>query len=67
MLTRSRPDRSCVDCGCSAPADASEYTLFSKKYGWRLTREISATGELVLEWRCPGCFAKVRSKGEGDP
>ncbi|HVJ17982.1 MAG TPA: hypothetical protein VM686_21325 [Polyangiaceae bacterium] len=58
------PERSCVDCRRSSPAQASEYTLISTRYGWRLTKETAPDGRAVLEWRCPECFAKHRGKAK---
>ena len=55
-------DRKCVDCGRCSPANASEYTLFSSKYGWRITRGVSASGEILIEWHCPECFARLRAQ-----
>lgn len=46
----------CVDCSTLSPPTHSSFTLISATYGWRLQRDIhSQTGEVVFEWRCPGC------------
>jgi hypothetical protein len=65
------PERRCVDCRRPAPEQASEYTLISSRYGWRLTKATSTAGETVLEWRCSECFAQYRTRagaliGNGD-
>lgn len=52
----------CSDCGLSAPLEVGEYTLFSARFGWRLTREVEAGGPLHLTWLCPRC-ARTRRDG----
>ena len=49
----------CVECNKHSPV--SHGTLISAKYGWRIHRQLDARGQLVIEWRCPECYAK--SKG----
>ncbi len=48
----------CCQCGAHAPHSNTNYTLISQT-GWRLTRARS-TGAVVMEWRCPACWAKRR-------
>jgi hypothetical protein len=51
----------CVDCAQRSPGQASEYTLFSSRYGWRITKHTLPSGKLTIEWRCPECFSKRRA------
>lgn len=56
-----RKQPTCVDCGAVAPATGTNYTLISPQHGWRLTRAV-VHGRKVMEWRCPACFSRLRSK-----
>lgn len=62
-------ERRCVDCHRASPETASEYTLISIRYGWRLTRGRTSDGRTVLEWRCRDCFAahRARAANAGHP
>jgi hypothetical protein len=51
--------RRCHDCREQAPAVATDFTLISTRYGWRLTRSLK-NGETTLEWRCPRCWQRHR-------
>ena len=55
-----RKSHQCVDCDVSSPETDTNYTLISARFGWRLTRRFDATGQLVLEWRCPTCWARYK-------
>jgi hypothetical protein len=55
-------ERKCVDCAALAPESASEYTLISARYGWRVTRATRQDGRGILEWRCRKCFTAFREK-----
>lgn len=52
--------QTCVDCGAMSPPTETNYTLISKKHGWRLTRWTDANGLLHLEWRCPSCWSESK-------
>lgn len=52
----------CFDCGAEAPTTETEYTLIAGKAAWRCVRGTSGTGETVMEWRCPACWAEYRRK-----
>lgn len=56
----------CIDCGARSPPTNTAYTLISSRFGWRLSRRRTESGELVLEWRCPECWAKYK-RDEGTP
>jgi cytochrome c5 len=47
----------CCECGASAPNVNTNYTLISQT-GWRLSRAPNVGGTIVMEWRCPACWAK---------
>jgi hypothetical protein len=65
MLRRVSKAETCVGCQKQSPTAQTDYALISTKFGWRLTRKISAEGTLVLEWRCPACwFEYKRSRPE---
>ena len=51
----------CADCGCQSPKTDTNYTLISKRHGWRLTRSTAPDGSFVVEWRCPTCSTRHRS------
>src|SRR6185436_11961836 len=64
--TEAEPARAtfqCVDCGVSSPEAAGEYTLISSRFGWRLSRSFN-NGVLLLEWRCPTCWARQRQRAQ---
>jgi hypothetical protein len=50
----------CCECGLRAPRTNTNYTFISRT-GWRLTRVQRDSGPLLLEWRCPACWAKRKS------
>ena len=56
----------CVDCSAVAPPTGTNYTLISSRFGWRLTRLTSLSGQKVMEWRCASCYARARAK-DGHP
>lgn len=55
--------RQCADCGVWSPPTRSQHTLISARLGWRLRREIKPDGDVIVEWRCPACYAKRRASG----
>ena len=57
-----------MNCQAQSPETESEYTLISAQYGWRLARSKARDGTLLLEWRCPSCWAKYKAAqpGTGD-
>ena len=50
----------CVDCAARSPDVETEYTLISSRFGWRLNRRVARDGAVVLEWRCPTCWARFK-------
>ena len=54
--------RRCVDCGAASPVTETNYTLISPAFGWRLCKRFDASGERVLEWRCPNCWERYKKK-----
>lgn len=51
----------CVDCTALSPAVASNFTLISSRFGWRLHRYLDAqTHRTRMEWRCPHCWRVFR-------
>jgi hypothetical protein len=56
---------SCDFCGVPADPEASEYTLISDAYGWRLIRKRTSdpngVSRLDLEWACPDCWKKIKA------
>jgi hypothetical protein len=50
----------CVGCSISSPETDTEYTLISATHGWRVSRSRAANGDVVFEWRCPGCWRKFK-------
>ncbi|WP_437813994.1 hypothetical protein [Sorangium sp. So ce1078] len=60
--SEQRVTQRCVDCGTPAPKTETNYTLISSRYGWRLTRTVDANGQRMMEWRCPGCYSRYRSR-----
>jgi hypothetical protein len=61
----SQRQKSCVDCGTLSPPTDESFTMISSRFGWRLTRGVSSSGEPIVEWRCPSCWARL--KGRADP
>jgi hypothetical protein len=57
----------CIDCGANAPETDTSYTLISSTFGWRLTRRAVADGSRAVEWRCPSCWNKHKSKESPAP
>lgn len=62
MAALDRVAQVCVTCGKAAPDTATNYTLISAQHGWRLTRSVLATGDVLLEWRCPSCWQAFKEK-----
>lgn len=56
----------CVDCKKTAPDVVGDTTLVSGM-GWRLRRHVEADGTVVLEWRCPACWAAFKSAAKKVP
>jgi hypothetical protein len=67
--------RICHDCRRPAPPVATDFTLVSARYGWRLSRGIRAPAasadevgrgasspEVFIEWRCPACWTRNRPR-----
>ena len=52
----------CIGCRVTSPSVETEYTLISNRFGWRLTRRTDKSGVLVLEWRCPACWARYKQE-----
>jgi hypothetical protein len=53
----------CVGCRISSPPVATNHTLISSRYGWRLHREVNAkNAEIIYEWRCPACWVEFRAR-----
>ena len=52
----------CVGCGSAVETKGISDTLVAIRTGWRLTRGADVDGHIVLEWRCPGCWAKYKVK-----
>jgi ribosomal protein L40E len=61
----SQRQKVCVDCGTLSPPTAESFTMISSRFGWRLTRTSNASGDAIIEWRCPSCYARL--KGRADP
>jgi hypothetical protein len=63
--------QTCAECGKQSPETETDYTLISAQYGWRLTRTMDRDGSLLLEWRCPSCWAIFKAErprvGDGPP
>ncbi len=52
----------CKDCGLSAPATETNYTLISARHGWRLSLDKGLDGRREAVWRCPTCWAIFRGR-----
>jgi hypothetical protein len=57
----------CHDCGRTAPATDTNYTVVTSRYGWRLTRvtlDIPVEGKPMsgVEWRCPSCWQRYKGR-----
>jgi hypothetical protein len=50
----------CIGCGANAPETNTTYTLISKQFGWRLARRTGPGGTLLVDWRCPACWKKLK-------
>jgi len=55
-------DVQCVGCGRMSPQTETNYTLISAQHGWRLTKASDRNGQVLMEWRCPICWAVFRKK-----
>jgi hypothetical protein len=53
----------CVGCRLPAPKTNTEQTLLTTM-GWRLTRRRTADGELLMELRCPTCWAQHKARSQ---
>lgn len=56
----------CLDCKIESPATESDTTLVSS-LGWRITRTPTRAGVIVVEWRCPTCWAAHKTKTIAPP
>ena len=54
--------RVCTDCKTESPEVETNYTLISARHGWRLSRTLDARGKLLMQWRCPRCWALFKSR-----
>jgi hypothetical protein len=54
----------CCQCGAPAPNVNTNYTLISQT-GWRLSRAPRSSGAVLMEWRCPACWAKFKANSHG--
>jgi hypothetical protein len=59
----------CRDCGATAPASDTNYTVVTSRYGWRLTHgtlDVNAPerSEPIssVEWRCPSCWQRYQGR-----
>jgi hypothetical protein len=52
----------CLDCRAQAPETVVGDTSVSTTFGWRLIRRTMADGSRTVEWRCPACWAKYKTK-----
>ena len=57
-----KTSHTCVDCGTTSPVTETNYTLISARHGWRLTLAQDEKGVRVMQWRCPTCWTRFRSK-----
>lgn len=64
ILDEPKNVRLCVSCGTSSPQTESSYTLISSRHGWRLSPRVDANGKKVMEWRCPPCWERHRSRSK---
>src|SRR5580658_7932747 len=58
-VTIDRP--TCAGCGANAPETNTTYTLISTSFGWRLARRKGPHGSLLVEWRCPVCWKRLKA------
>lgn len=54
----------CIDCNMEPPDTKTSYSLIAM--GWRLDRR-HEDGTLVLEWRCPECWHRFKTRNVGAP
>jgi hypothetical protein len=55
-----------VDCSALSPPTDPERSSIGENAAWRLSRRPTRDGRLVLEWRCPSCWAqRLRSQKTG--
>jgi hypothetical protein len=52
----------CIGCGAVAPPAEEDSTLISIAHGWRCVRAVNSSNRVVIEWRCPTCWALFRAK-----
>jgi hypothetical protein len=62
MESSERKVHVCCDCKARSPETDTNYTLISSRYGWRLSRHVSSDGEFLVEWRCPRCWERYKSR-----
>ncbi|HEY4102313.1 MAG TPA: hypothetical protein VGM44_00415 [Polyangiaceae bacterium] len=46
----------CVDCGALSPPMDPERSSIGENAAWRLVRQKTRDGRIMLEWRCPPCW-----------
>ena len=51
--------QTCIECKQLSPETRGEQTL-TTSFGWRLRRVQSATGDPIVEWRCPTCWQRFK-------
>jgi hypothetical protein len=51
----------CATCGKKPPTVDTNYTLFSSKFGWRLSKQRNADGTVHIDWLCPDCWKAHKS------
>jgi hypothetical protein len=51
----------CATCGKKPPPVDTNYTLFSSKFGWRLSKHRNAAGVVHIDWLCPECWKAHKS------
>jgi hypothetical protein len=62
MSTDTQTSHQCVGCRAWSPPTETEHTLISAQHGWRLTRRFDDAGTMVVEWRCPACWARYKQR-----
>jgi hypothetical protein len=48
----------CVDCSALSPPTDPERSSIGENAAWRLTRQPTRDGRIMLEWRCPPCWTE---------
>ncbi len=62
-----KEDRVCSGCGKKSPPAASDYTLISPRYGWRLLRKKNPDETYLFAWYCPKCWSALKEGDKGGP